>query len=381
MISSRQSFVSLLLAGSFIAAVPTAFSLGKVGRGTLNVSADLTLEYDTNIYGNSVEEDDMSAIFTPGISYNRSVGTISTTAELGVRSISFTDTSGQDSIDPYVNMTFNMDRDLKGRVSAGFNYARTTEANEVLLARTTSDEFSGNFRVDYFYSDKTGVRMDTAFRVSDFASAGFGDVQSTSIGGGLLYRFSQKLTADLSYSFSPEKVLRSPIIASNPNSDNHRISFGLDGEIRPKLNGSISVGSVSRDFNIGGSDKTMLVSSNLAWTASEKTTWNAIVSNNFDTTPGSESAKIFSATLALRQVLTQKVSITTSVSHIETELDQRPGPVTRSDEALLLNATLIYRLNDHYNASGGISHRISTSTLALAEYDRTIISLGLSATF
>jgi hypothetical protein len=381
MTSSRQRFVSLALAGALITAVPTAFSLGKIGRGTLNVSASLNVEYDTNIFGNAVEVDDMSAIFTPGLSYNRAVGTISTTAQFGVRSISFTDTSGQDSIDPYLNATFNMDRDVKGKVSAAFNYARTTEANELLLTRTESDEFSGNFRVDYFYSDKTGVRMDTAFRVSDFSTAGFGDVQSTSLGGGLLYRYSQKLTADLSYSYSPEKVVRSQIATSNPNSDNHRISLGLEGELRPKVNGSISIGSVSREFDIGGSDQAMLVSSNLAWTASEKTTWNLIVSNNFDTTAGSESAEIFMATLAVRQALNQKISISGSVTHSESTLDQLPGPVTRTDEALLFNASVNYRLNDHYNASGGISHRISTSTLALAEYERTIVSLGLNATF
>lgn len=381
MISLRLRLTSIALAGVCLTAVPTAYSLGKIGRGTISVSARLDVEYDTNIFSNAVEVDDISAIFTPGISYSRSVGVISTTANVGIRSVSFTDTSGQDSIDPYLNMTFNMDRAEKGSVSAGFNYRRSTEANEVLLTRTESDEFSGNARLDYYYSDKTGVRINTNFRVSDFSSLGFGDVESQGIGGGLLYRYSPKLTADLSYDFSPEKSVNSPVAGSNPNSENHRISIGLNGELRPKVNGSLSLGLAQRDFDIGGSDDTMLLASQIAWAMSEKTSWNLSASNNFDTTPGAESAKIFLVSLGLQQSLTTKISFTGSVGHQESTLEQKPGPVSRTDEALLLSASLVYRLNDQYSASARVTYRDNTSSLALAEYQRSVVSLGVTGSF
>jgi len=323
----------------------------------------------------------MAAIFTPGISYSRSVGTISTSAKLGVRSISFTDTSGQDSIDPFVNLTLNVDRAEKGRVNAAFSYARTTQANEQLLTRTESDEFRGSAGIDYYYSDKTGVRLNTQFRVSDFASAGFGDVESQGIGGGLLYKYSPKLTANLSYDYSPEKSVNSPNLLSNPNSKNHRISLGLEGDLRPKVNGSISLGTATRNFDIGGSDQTMLVATRLSWSASEKTSFNISASNNFDTTPGAESAKTFLATLGLQHALTTKLSYTGSIGHQESTLDQKPGPVTRTDTALLLNSALTYRLNDYYSAALRVTHRVNTSTLALAEYDRSVVSLSLTGTF
>lgn len=379
---SRHQCSSLLLVGIFLAVSSSSQAFTKLGRGTLNATAKLGFEYDDNIFGNAQGVGDYSAIFTPGLSYSRSVGVISTTAELGIRTISFTDTSGQDSLDPYLNMNFSMDRDLKGSVSAGFRYARTTQANELLLTRTKSDEFRGNGRIDYFYSEKTGLRMNTQFRVSDFKTTGFNSIDSYSVGAGLLYRYSPKLVANLTYDYSPEKATNLPSTVSDPSSDNHRISVGFEGEIRPKLNGSIDLGMAYRSFSkVGGSDKTFLLGSRLSWTASEKTNLTLTASNNFDTTPGAESVKSFNGALGVRQALTDKISLSGNVGYQNSTLDKKPGPVSRRDHALLLGANMTFRISDHYNANAGVTHRINNSSLALADYNRTVFSVGLNAAF
>ncbi len=373
--------ISLTLAGVLLTVVPTAYGIAKIGRGTLNVSAKLNFEYDTNIFGNSSTSQDLSVIFTPGLNYSRRVGLISTTAALGVKSIAFDDTTGQDSLDPFFNVNFSMDRAEKGSVAAGFGYTKTTQANEFLLTRTESDEFRGNGRIDYFYSEKTGVRMNSTFRVSDFGSAGYGDVKSYALGGGFLYRYSQKLTFNATYDYSPESVTNSPVANSNPNSDNHRISVGVEGELRPKLNGSISVGQVRREFDVGGSSSSFLLASNISWAASQKTSWTLSASQNFDTTPGAESAKISAGTLSVSHSLTDKLSLSGRLGRQEMDFDQIPGPITRSDTANIYGADANYKLNDHYNANAAVTHRINNSTLQLADYTRTVYSLGLNASF
>ncbi len=381
MIFSRRRLSLLALAGACLSVGSQGYALVKVARGTLNVTARVNAEYDTNIFANSSEVDDLSMVFTPGLSYSRSVGMISTVAELGVRSIAFVDTNGQDSLDPYLNANFTMDRAEKGSVSAGFRYARTTDANEVLLTRTESDEFRGNARVDYFYSEKTGVRVNAQFRVSDYNSAGYNSIESYGVGAGLLYRYSPKLTANLSYDFSPEKATDLSNAASDPSSDNHRISVGLEGELRPKLNGSVSAGMVYRDFELGGSDSTVLLGSSLSWAASEKTNFTLGASNNFDTTANAESIRTLVVTIGVRQALTEKISLSGNVGTTRSTLDQVPGPGTRNDRALLFGSALNYRINDHFSATSGVTHRISDSSLQLADYDRTVLSLGLNATF
>jgi hypothetical protein len=381
MIITRSRLISLALAGSTLIAVPTAYSLTKLGRGTVNVTARLNFDYDTNIFGNSSESGDSSVVFTPGLSYTRNVGVISTAVNLGVKSIAFNDTNGQDSLDPFLNANFRLDRAQKGSISSGFTYARTTEANELLLTRTQSDEFRGNGRIDYFYSDKTGVRANVQYRLSDFNTSGFGDVDSYSVGGGLLYRYSPKLTTNLTYDYSPESVKNSANTGSNPNSENHRISVGLDGQLRPKVNGNISVGKAYRNFDVGGSADTFLLASSISWTASAKTSFNLSSSKNFDTSAGAESIRLFAVTLGVKQTLTEKLSISGNVGRQETDIDQVPGPIARADKADIWGLKLDYLINEHFNASGGVTHRNNTSSLLQADYVRTVYTFALNASF
>lgn len=379
---SKHSFnlATAVLLGALACPHP-AFGLFEVARGNLGFTASLSAEFDSNIYANATEVDDLMVVFTPGVNWTRNVGVISTNIRGSIKSVTFTDTDGQDALDPAVSFNFNVDRAEKGSVALGLSYARTTEANDVLLDRTESDQFNGNGRVDYFYSEKTGLRFNGAFRVSDFNTPGYNDVESYSLGTGLLYKYSPKLTVDFSYGFSPEKAV-GVTGASNPSSDNHRFSVGFEGELRPKLNGLLNVGLAYRDFNVGGSDQTLLLGSSLSWTASGKTNVTLGAFNNFDTTAAGQSARNLLLTLGVRQSLTEKISVAGNISHQRSKLDQF-GPLasTRKDDAVIVGANLSYRINDKLSAQTGVTHRINDSTLTLAEYDRTVVSIGLNTAF
>lgn len=375
-----QTTLPTLLLGALIGVSPSQ-ALVEIARGTLGVSAGLRAEYDSNIFANATEVDDVSVIFSPGVNWTRNAGVVSATLRASVRAISFTDNSSQDGLDPSFSANINVDRAEKGRASFNLDYARSTEANDILLDRTKSDQFNGGARVDYYYSEKTGVRLNGSFRVADYRTTGFNDIDGYSLGAGLLYRYSPKLTADLSYGFSPERATNL-IGLSNPSSDNHRFTLGLEGELRPKLNGLLSLGLVRRAFDLGGSTSTMLVASSLSWTATGKTNLVLSASNNFDTTAAAQSARSLQINLSVRQALTEKISLSGSVGHQSTKLAEVGtliGP--RSDEAILLAGNLAYRINDHYSAQAGLTHRVNDSTLALAEYDRTVFSLGVNASF
>lgn len=366
---------------STVLGAPNAHALFEVARGTLGVSAALSAEYDTNIFANATEQDDVSLVFTPGVNWSRNVGLVSTSAQAGMKTISFTDTSGQDSIDPFLNINLRVDRAEKGSASFGFSYARTTEANDVLLDRTESDQVNGNGRIDYLYSEKTGVRFNGTFRLSDFRTAGFNDVDSFALGGGLLYRYSPKLTSDLTYSFSPENATNLTGI-SDPSSDNHRLSVGFEGALFTKVSGLFSIGYAYRDFNAGGSDDTVLLASSLSWAASAKTNFTLGASNNFDTTAAGQSSRAFQVTVGVRQTLTEKISISGNIGHQRVKLDELgPLATSREDDAVILGLNLAYRINDRFSAQSGLTHRISDSTNALAKYDRSVVSLGLNAAF
>jgi len=359
---------------------PSAFGFAELARGTLTATANLSGAYDTNIYSNSTEVADYTASFNPGLSYLRKAGSIESSIKTGVKAFSFTDAKGQDSIDPYVNGTFTLDRAEKGQASVSLDYARTTGANELLLARVESDEYRGSGRVNYFYSEKTGVRLNTNYRLSQFNTPGYNDVSSYGLGGGLVHRYSPKLVASATYDFSPEKATNRALV-SNPSSQNHRFQFGLEGELAPKLTGSTSLGYAYRAFDNGGADDTMLLGVNLDWNPIQKSTFSLSASNDFNTTAGAESVRAFDVRLSFRQGLSEALTASAFVGYENSDITQQPSTFDRADEAYNVGLSLSYGINKQWSAGTGLTHRMNQSNLGTAEYQRTILSLSLDLSF
>jgi len=379
MILKHKLIAVSALAG--LAAAPSVFGFAEIANGTLTANVRVSGEYDTNIFANSGEDGDYSAIFAPSLAYTRNQGQISMALQAGIKAVSFLDTSGQDSIDPSLSANFTMDRAEKGSISQLLSYQRSTDANDTLNTRTESDEYRAATRVDYYYSEKTGLRLNAGYRLSAYKSTGYNDVSSWNVGGGLLYRYSPKLVASATYDFSPEEARNLPTALSDPSSDNHRLQFGLEGELAPKVTGNVGLGVVHREFDVGGSDDAFLLNAAVSWAAAEKTNFTLSASNNFDTTPGAESAKTFNVNLAVRQSLTEKLTAGANIGYIHAQLDQQPGPVSRTDEGYLTGVNAGYRFTDNVSLSGSVSYRYNESTLALAEYDRLVVNLSLNLSF
>lgn len=364
----------------FCTAIQPAFGFAEIGRGKLTATAQVAVEYDSSIFANSSETADWSMIFTPSISYARTAGTISTNARLSVNSINFQDATSQDTIDPSLSVTVNVDRAEKGAFAQSLSYTRQTAANETLNTRAESDEYRGVTRLDYYFSEKTGFRFNANYRLSDFMARGYNGIRSYSLGGGVVYRYSPKLTAFLTSSYNPEKATdlgATPV--SNPSSKNYRVRLGLEGQLAPKLSGSVAVGVVRREFDLGGSTESFLLASAVSWTASEKTSVSLSASNDFDTSPGAESMRVLNTVLSVRHAVDPKLNVGATLGYQYSRLNQLPGPVARKDEANTVGVNASYRINDNMTMNGSYNHRINDSTLARADYTRDVVNI--SATF
>ncbi len=377
-------FASTLLV---VGLAPSAFGFAEVARGKLTATASLGYTHDTNIFANNNETSDSSLIFSPSLNFARSVGQVSTSAQLSVSSINFQDNTAQNSIDPSVSVNFNVDRAEKGSVGQSLSYIRSTNANEALNDRAKSDEFRGSTKIDYYYSEKTGIRVNAGYRFSDFISIGYNSIESYSLGGGLLYKYSQKLTVSATYGYSPEKASNlgaGPV--SNPSSKNHRFAVSLEGQLAPKLTGNVQVGMAYRDFDLGGDTSTALVNSSVSWSVDEKNSVSLTASNDFDTTPGAESAENRSIGISSRHSLSSKVSAGLTFTNQNSKLQQRvtPGntnPTKRTDKSNTFGINGSYRANDQVNIQASLSWRDSKSDLARAVYQRNTATVSATYSF
>lgn len=357
-------------------------AFAQIARGTLVADVDLRFTYDTNVFGNSSEEDDVSSTLSPSLSYTRNVARVTTSASAGVSAISFNDYTEQNTIDPNASLRFDYDAAENGNATVGLDYSRSTQTNEALLTRTSSDEYRGSATVNYFYSEKTGVRLNGGYRVSNYSTSGFNNVSSYNLGGGLVYRYSPKLTASLVYGFSPEKASNLASGVGDPSSNNHRVSLGFEGQIAPKVTGNVSGGVVHRDFDGAQDSQTAaLANVGLSWRAAQKTTATLSISNDFDTTASGQSVQNFSARVGVRQTLTEKLSGGATLTYAQSEYEASGVVPARSDDSLTEAIDLSYSVNDYLSLGAGASYRLNNSDSATADYGRLSLFLSASLNF
>jgi polysaccharide biosynthesis protein VpsM len=368
---NKAFFLQGSLALIAIGASQNLHAFAEIARGTLVADIDLRFIYDTNVFGNSSEEEDVSSSLTPSLSYRRNVAKVTTSATASVSAISFNDYTEQNTIDPTAGLRFDYDAAENGNASVALDYSRSTQTNDALLTRTSSDEYRGTGSMNYFYSEKTGIRVNGGYRVSNYSTTGFNNVSSYNFGGGLVYRYSPKLTASLVYGFSPEKASNLAAGVGDPSSNNHRLSLGFEGELAPKVTGNVSGGVVYRDFDgPQDSQSTVLANVGLSWLAAQKTTATLAISNDFDTTASGQSVQNLTARIGVRQALTEKLSGGATLTYGRSEYEQSGVVPLRTDNSLTEAIDLSYSINDHFSTGTGVSFRTNDSDSAAAEYGR-----------
>lgn len=369
---------TLTVAGAF---TPSAFGFAEIARGKLIASASLVASYDTNILSNGTEEADFVATFNPSLAYLRNVGIITTSVSAGVKAYSFTENKGYDSLDPNISCSFSANGSETISASISFGYARTTEADSVLLDRVETDKLKGSSQVSYFFREKIGLNASGSYVRTMFNSPGRDDVSSYGLGGGVTYRYSAQISASASCSYNPVTVTQGVSTVSDSSSTNYVLALNFDGELAPKLSGSTSVGYAFRSLESGNSDATMLLGINFNWNPLEKSAFSLSASNKFDLTPRGESARVFDLSLGYQQILTPFLKSSATIGYTNSQITATSGAASRSDDGYSVGLAFTYSINEHWSAGAGITHGINESNLALAVYSRTVVSFTLGLTF
>ncbi|AHF94856.1 hypothetical protein OPIT5_28510 [Opitutaceae bacterium TAV5] len=364
---------------AFIAHESLAFV--EIARGSLTAGLTVSAAHDTNIFGNNTERSDEVFTITPDLQYTRNVGKISTLASGGVNIIRFSDHTNQNSEDPFANLKFNYDGADKGSAQAGVGYRRRSETNDAALTRTESDDWLADAIVNYYYSEKLGVRTRADLSFSRSRTDGFNDVDRWGAGVGLLYRYSPKLTFVSGYDFRTTATRDRLAGADKPDSSDHRFSFGAEGDLAPKLTGSASLGATYRDFDDGDSSWLPYAGIDLNWAVLEKTSVFLTISSDFDTTSSAQSSKNLRTALGARQALSDRLSLAGSIGYEHVKYSSNGLIAGRTDKIVPLTLDLDYVVNEYLSVSAGISWRHNSSDLDTADYDRTIYTLQASARY
>ena len=377
-----KKFFVLSSLGIVIPAVSTHGAI-QFARGELAFTGTARVESDSNIFSNNTEQSDTIWTFGPGARFARQAGLTTLNIGAGYNIIRFSDVTTEDSEDPFANLNLSYIPSPKTSLGVTVNYQRNTRADETVLARVESDDFSFNSSFSHMYSDKLGYRINGSLAQRDQLNANYSSTDVITLGLDSLYEYSPKLFAVGGFTYGTNRSSGTPGNRVAADGDDFGVSVGFEGEISPKITGQIRMGYNWRSFDDPtiGEDSGYTMDTNINWSAGAGVSVNLFASRGFSITPSDQSLVLRQVGLTVNGEFLTKGSISGSFSHERSEYSDSGVIIARGDNAIVFAGRLGWELSDYASVEAGVNYRSNSSGLELANYQRLGWSLAAQFTY
>lgn len=361
----------------------SAFAITTIGRGRLVGNANLRADYDSNIFVNNSNTDDIVTTLSSEVRYLRDVGVFSLDTGVGATALLFADNTDQKALDPIFDAKVGFTPSSKTDVRGGVRYRRSSIANEIVNDRTESNDLFLDGSAEHLTTEKIGFRVTGGYSESNYRTVGYSDVFNYSAGLFVVNQYSPKLkllagvttlewwTSDIA--FGQQSV----------STNDLRYTLGAEGEIAPKVTGDVQVGYLTREFDsVGLSDTDALyVSVSTNWMASEKRSFSLRLSEDLSLTAAGQSLKSSSALVSMNQTISAKLNFDVSAGLDRSSYSVPGGIGSRKDNGMTFRGRIAYTFTDYASIDLSSGYRINNSDLAVSDYDRFNIGVGISLRF
>lgn len=336
--------LSLLLAAAWLQPQPL-LGLAEVAGGDLTLSTTLSLAWDSDTSGgvdaDGNEEDDISFSLSPTLRWSRDEGRGSIDAFIGMTLTKYRDIEEDDYNDFNAGLNIGFPFKEGSKLSGGGNlgFARTTDIQEDIDARATTDNYNAGVNFGYRLSSKVGLTfsgnysystVEEVFDVAEIVLApddpanptpgmefvvpagteeDFNDVSS--YGGGVSVSFALRPTFGLftSYNIGVSEVDGNEDQEGFENIS-HSWSVGFSKPITEKLSGSLSLGLQYTDAGDPEVDNfaNWTANGSLSWQAREKTAMNLSLNRSAGISSDADTTITTGASVGVSQQFTQKLS-------------------------------------------------------------------------
>jgi polysaccharide biosynthesis protein VpsM len=361
----------------------------EVGRGRIETTLGVRTDYDSNIFLNNTQQDDMTATANAAARYVHDVGLISAEATLNVSAVKFFDNTDEDSVDPSLTGQATYTPSDKTTLTGSAAYSRQTVANEAVNGRTKSDNLVLSGSLQNLFSEKLGYRVSGGFDGGSYLTTGYADVMSYNAGVSAVYVYSPKLTTTTGFNYRESWTDNRVAGSGDPSNKDYRYTIGFEGELAPKLSGTLDLGVVKNSFNSSQFDSSsaMFAGAGLKWVAAQKTTVSLNGSHDFGLTAANQSSKVGSVSLGVTHVLNPKWTLDGGLSYSHAGYQGLNKDFDRKDDIVRLRGRVSYALASNVNVdlSAGYADAQSSSAdanvEAYATYHRVNVGVGITATF
>jgi len=285
-INNRIKLVTLTIV-IFSCITNSALTVDIKSIGEVQIQATAATDFDSNIFFNENEIDDIIIRFRPTATYIKRFGPLIVAATGGGDFARYIENGDEDFSNPISNINigmaedfglFSLDKRSAGKISFGFDtdISQRTESNEQLQDLVSYTLYAANFDVRYNHSPKFGASINYAYNFSDYQNLSsiskiFTDIESQTIGADLYYIYSPKLDFFLAYDHTMYDGRSGN--SFYVNNDVSRVRFGAEGTFTPKIKGQASVGYAFRSFDNAfvNSEDGFIFDASVQWQFRQKT--------------------------------------------------------------------------------------------------------------
>ena len=372
--------ISLII---FLFAVNVATAIGKLGKGEVIFDSKADVEYDSNVSANSDEISDLIGSINVGIAFEqleRSVANVM--ARAGVEAIRYVDLKEFDAENLFLDLDFSYPNNQESNAyyELGVNWSETTRSNFQVGQIIESEELgiSGSYRA--YLNEKSGFRMSSELGQSSFTDSNLSDSDDISFTVDYLYRYSSKLNLVTGYRYR-ELENRGGAGSVSISQSSHTFDIGVDGELRPKVEGTISFGIQFLDSSgsIALADGTnFYYDIGLAWRANSRTSVSLSGSGDFQNSPNGGVNNRRDIAMRLTQRSRSRSSRSIGLTYAQSNFS---GLNSRKDDSITLNSRYQHNLSKNKNLGLSADYEIRESNNDFFSYDRFRLALDFQVSF
>ena len=427
--ATRQSSPNFLFAALALYFATHAIALKETPLGRFDVSASLSTEYDSRIFGissqmynqilnsqnpdpiyatNEIEsEDDVILRFTPALHYTKKLRWFTFGGSAGVQIARYVKNDKKSYVQPTSSFSIDFDESLKKRISNNakirfdmtFDLGQKVETSVLEQDLVSYTYLTTGANVRYNHSPKFGTGIGASWNYRTYQGNGssggqnnqpYRDLSTLPIYARAFYIYSEKLDFFTEYNYSKTQSHNGDSNSSLLDSSTHRVSLGVQGELSPKLTGDANIGYIRQlyDGPFPGQGSLSL-GSGLQWVLNRKSSVSFNLNRGF--TPSAQGYTMLntSSSISLNHRFTDNVSGSANISYgmsDYTYADTASLGSTRSSsmDNLGFGLNLSRKLNEYLNVSGGYNFSYfdrGTPYGTSENYNRHLIRVDLNGRF
>jgi hypothetical protein len=380
---TKLSIALAPMLGAFVSTqAATALSLGD--DISLHVTGQVSLINESNVFLSEGDEiSDTAYEYTPGVQLDigkAGISDLQAQVRAACHILDYVDYSDLDSENADISASLSY-RAANVKFSAGATY-RESQINSDIdyidgayvaydaarIERATSN-YSGYAEITL--SQKTRVGGGVSFAKQDYTFIGYNDVSNVSIPLDVYYALSAKTDVTFGYIYRPVYVGEGNAIDAKDNV----VTFGLRGQLMPKLTGSARIGwmdrSVEKSSSLQDSDG-VFFSASVNYAVSPLTSVGVRLVRDMSVSPLETTSMIRTgASIVANHKLSRVFFTSVNLGFVKTEYETG----TRTDDFVKVGASITYAPNEYFDVTASFNCSNNESTGGGREYDNDVLQV------